>query len=195
MVFGSRSAATIAAIAMALVLGCGLLTAQAQDQSTPSPATAKQKAAPKAAASEAAGYYVDFRVIDGFLYGHTHIAYGRLNARGQPINVSYAGYEPDGGMIGLAIGHVAAVSGSIKTSKESVNFAIVDSYRRRLTEKQYKSLLAAVENAKKHPYLWNVVLHNCNDFMADMAHAVGLKAPPNMVFPYAYISAMRSLNQ
>jgi hypothetical protein len=133
-------------------------------------------------------------VIDGFIYGHTHIAYGRLDAHGKPIDAMYAGFEPDAGVLGAVVGHVAPVSGSIKTSKESVNFQIVDSYRKKLTAQEYRRLVAAVESAKKHTYVWNAVLHNCNDFMADMAHAVGLKAPPNMIIPYVYISAMRSMN-
>ena len=178
---------------MALVIGCGLFASQ--NESTAGPAPTKPTAVPKAAVSKAASYYVDFRVIDGVLYGHTHIAYGRLDARGQPISVSYAGFEPNGGLIAGAIGHIAPVSGSIRTSKESVNFQIIDSYRRKLTTQQYKSLVAAVETAKKHPSHWNVVFQNCNDFVAAMAHAVGLKAPPNLVLPYVYITALRNLNQ
>jgi hypothetical protein len=189
MISGHRSAAAAAVLAF-LVLGCGPLAAQSPAE--PAAPTARASV-PQAKVSEGF-YYVDFRVIDGFMYGHTHIAYGRLGARGQPIDVQYAGFEPDGGMIGAAIGHVAAVTGSIKTSKESVNFAIVDSYRKKLNAQQYRTLVAAVEKAKKTPYVWNAVLHNCNDFMADMARAVGLKSPPNMVLPYMYISAMRSLN-
>ena len=95
----------------------------------------------------------------------------------------------------MAAGHFAGVAGSIKTSKESVNFAIIDSYRRRLTAQQYKSLVAAVERAKKQPQVWNVVFHNCNDFVAEMARSLGLRAPSNLVHPYMYIAAMRSLNE
>src|SRR5262245_5445093 len=178
---------------------CGYGTVAAQESGEPAPQAAaveRPTAKPQNSAVKPSegGYYVDFRVIDGVMYGHTHIAYGRLDARGKPIDVRYAGFEPDGGVIAGAIGHVALVRGSIKTSKESVNFAIVDSYRRKLNAQQYRNLVAAVEKAKKTPYVWNAVLHNCNDFMADMAHAVGLRAPPNMVLPYMYISAMRSMN-
>ena len=95
----------------------------------------------------------------------------------------------------LAIGHIASVSGSIKTSKESVNFTIIDLYRRRLTAQQYKSLVAAVERAKKQPQVWNVVFHNCNEFVEEMARSLGLRAPSNLVHPYMYIAAMRSLNE
>ena len=59
------------------------------------------KPTPHAQGAAPASYYVDFRSIDGFVYGHTHIAYGRLNARGEPIDVRYAGFEPEGGGFGL----------------------------------------------------------------------------------------------
>jgi hypothetical protein len=205
MAFRLKVAALAAFVVMTLVAAAGYHSAWAQDADVHPSASTQERPKPAAHASNArasvpnargepAGYYVEFRAIDGFIYGHTVIAYGRLNARGQPIEEHYAGFEPDGGSIGAAFGHVMPVSGSIKTSRESVNFAIVDSYRRRLTPQQYRSLLGAVAAAKKHTYVWNAVLHNCNDFMADMAHAVGLKAPPNVVIPYAYIGVMRSLN-
>jgi hypothetical protein len=186
------------ALAAALVLGCGLTSVAAQDPDPAPRTTARAKAIPRAShTNSGAGgaYYVDFRVIDGFIYGHTHIAYGRLDAHGRPVGERYAGFEPKGGVVGAVFGHVAPVSGSIVTSRESVNFALVDSYRRRLNAQQYRSLLAALEAAKKKNYVWNAVLHNCNDFMADMAHAVGLKAPPNMVIPYLYVSTMRNMNE
>jgi hypothetical protein len=180
-----------------LVLACGLFSASAAD-STQAPAPARQEAGPKAGPSApraaSGGYYVDFRSIDGFLYGHAIIAYGRLNARGQPADTHYAGFEPEAGWAGLIAGHVGPVAGVVRTSKESANFAIVDSYRRTLSEQQYRKLLAAVETAKKKKY-WNALAYNCLDFMADMAHAVGMRAPGNLVHPYVYIGVLRSMNE
>ena len=58
----------------------------AEEQRMPAASSVKQedvsKPTPHAQGAATASYYVDFRSIDGFVYGHTHIAYGRLNARG-----------------------------------------------------------------------------------------------------------------
>lgn len=200
MGFGCRVVRGCVAMAglVALVLGCGLFAASAED-SAPAAAPAKPEAAPKAVPhaprAEGGGYYVEFRSIDGFLYGHAIVVYGRLNARGQAADVHYAGFEPEAGWAGLIVGHVGPVAGVIRTSKESANFAIVDSYRRTLSEAQYRKLIAAVETAKKKKVYWNALAYNCLDFLADMAHAVGLRAPGNLVHPYVYIGAMRSMNE
>jgi len=131
MAFRSKVAALAAFVVMALVAASGYHSAWAQDADVHPSASTQERPKPAAHASNArasvpnargepAGYYVEFRAIDGFIYGHTVIAYGRLNARGQPIEEHYAGFEPDGGSIGAAFGHVMPVSGSIKTSRESV---------------------------------------------------------------------------
>src|SRR5947207_3006825 len=138
MLFALRLAARAPAKAMALVIGCGLFVCQ--DERSAGAAPTKPTAVSKATVSKAYSYYVDFRAMDAVLYGHTYIAYGRLNARGRPISVRYAGFEPNGGLIAGVIGHIAPVSGSIMTSKESVNFETIDSYRRKLTPQQYRSL-------------------------------------------------------
>jgi len=196
MVRAICSAAALAAriLFVALVIGWGLVAASAQDNA-PTPAPSRE-ASPKASAPQSAGgYYVEFRSIDGFLYGHAIISYGRLSARGEPADVHYAGFEPEAGWAGLIVGHVGPVAGVVRTSKESANFAIVDSYRRRLSEQQYRKLVAAVEAAKKKQYTWNALAYNCLDFIADMARAVGLRAPGNLVHPYIYISVLRSMNE
>jgi hypothetical protein len=200
MLLRSRWTAAFAVFAatVGLVISCGSQNSAAENSEHGS-ARRTEKSAPKPEphrpTTPSTGYYVDFRTIDGFVYGHTHIAYGRLSVRGQPINVRYAGFEPQGGGFGLALGHFAGVAGSIVTSKESVNFPIIDSYRRRLTAQQYKALMAAVERAKKQTPQWNVVHHNCNAFVGEMASAVGLRVPSSLMHPYMYIAAMRSLNE
>lgn len=197
MRFGTRRAAAALFGAVVLLFNCELGDALGQGVSPPS--ASKHRIAPRGAqrapSSSVGRYYVEFRSIDGFLYGHTIIAYGRLNARGEPADIRYAGFEPEAGWAGLIVGHIGPVAGVIRTSKESANFAVIDSYRRRLNDQQYRNLVAAVESAKKKPYYWNALARNCNDFMADMAHAVGLRAPGNLVHPYVYIGTMRSMNE
>jgi hypothetical protein len=178
----------VRAAAAAFVMTCGLQNSVAGAQDQP-------PYVGQTATTARPDYYVDFRAIDGFAYGHTHIAYGRLNARGGAMDVRYAGFEPEGAGLGLAVGQFVGVAGSIKTSKESVNFAIIDSYRRKLTASQYRSLIAAVERTKRQPQVWNVVFHNCNDFVSEMARTVGLRTPSNLVHPYMYVAALRSLNE
>ena len=55
-----------------------------------------------------AQYFIDFRARRGAVLGHTFIAYGRLGAAGQPLDVEYAGNYPADEM-GLVVGMVIPV--------------------------------------------------------------------------------------
>src|SRR4051794_36445942 len=53
-------------------------------------------------------YYIEFRVAEAGLYGHSYVAYGRLNARGEAADVKYADLHPDG-YLALLVGHLLPV--------------------------------------------------------------------------------------
>src|SRR5215470_14465887 len=128
-------------------------------------------------AGPAAPYYVEFRAVEIGVYGHSYIAYGRLNANGQPSSVQYADFHPKGGNLGLVVGHVLPVGGAVVPERETLSLPIVARYRRPLTEAEYRKLLTAITEAASNPHLWNALANNCNTFVGEMARAVGLRAP------------------
>jgi hypothetical protein len=73
---------------------------------------------------------------------------------------------------------------------------IATSYRRKLNAVEYQKLLAAVRQAKanKQPY-WNALSNNCNHFVAELARAIGMRAPTDFQVSYAFIPSLRELNE
>jgi hypothetical protein len=147
------------------------------------------------AARGAVGYFVEFRAADIGVYGHSYIAYGRLNRSGHPTGVHYADFHPQGGFSGLALGHVLPVAGSFEPEQETLGLPLSAVYRRSLTAAQSAHLLAAIEAAKEAHHLWSAEFYNCIHFIVDMAHAVDLKAPPVMMLSAPTVKLIRAMNQ
>ena len=141
-------------------------------------------------------YYIEFRVARIGAYGHSYVAYGRLNASGQPAEFRYTDLHPTGNYALMAIGHLVPVPANTKWDPEVLTLPVASSYRRKLTATQYAKLLAAIQraNANKQPY-WNAVSNNCNHYVGELARAVGLRTPMNFQVSYAFIPALRDLNE
>lgn len=194
-----------ATLGVALLLGGGLVPlrgAQAQ-RAYQSHETAVEALGHGAAAPAAyvpgnaarASYFVEFRAAEIGVYGHSYIAYGRLNRSGQPTDVHYADFHPQGGFSGLAFGHVVPVAGSFEPEQETLTLPLSAVYRRNLSAAQYAHLLAAIAAAKEEHRVWSAEFYNCIHFIVDMAHAVDLKAPPVMLLSAPTVKLIRAMNE
>lgn len=141
-------------------------------------------------------YYIEFRVATIGTYGHSYVVYGRLNSQGQPADRKYTDLHPRGNYALMAIGHVLPVPANTKWDPEVLTLPVASSYRRKLTAAQYQKLLAAIRKseAEKERY-WNAVTNNCNHYVGELARAVGLKTPGNFQVSYAFIPALRDMNE
>jgi len=160
-------------------------------------ATAQTPAEPaKPAAASDGGYYIDFRVAQIGAYGHSYVAYGRLNGNGKPASAQYADLHPRGNYAVMALGHVLPVPANTVWDPDVLKLPVASSYRRRLSASDYQKLLAAIKraNANKNPY-WNAISNNCNHYVAELARAIGLKAPNDFQVSYAFIPALRAMNE
>src|SRR3954453_3498171 len=146
------------------------------------------------AQSTDAQYFLDFRSRAGYVFGHTYIAYGRLNARGQPVEVRYAGIYPLDDGRGLVFGSVIPVAASGRGLEHDRKATPASVYRRRITATQYARLSAAVHRvgATEHP--WHLMFYNSNNFAIEVAQWLGLRAPSAMLLPRAFIDELRDLN-
>jgi hypothetical protein len=151
------------------------------------PAADKQSGAP---------YYIEFRVATIGTYGHSYVVYGKLNSQGQPADRKYTDLHPRGNYALMAIGHVLPVPANTKWDPEVLTLPVASSYRRKLTAAQYRKLLAAIRKSEteKDRY-WNAVTNNCNHYVGELARAVGLKTPGNFQVSYAFIPALRDMNE
>jgi hypothetical protein len=149
--------------------------------------------APKAATAGA--YYIEFRVAQIGTYGHSYVAYGRLNAQGQPAEHRYADLHPIGNYALMALGHLVPVPATTKWDPDVEKLPVSSSWRHRLTAAEYSKLLAAVQRSRANANpTWNAVTNNCNHYVADLAKAIGLRTPSDFQVSYTFIPALRDLN-
>jgi hypothetical protein len=167
---------------------------QAQSQSQPHAAVGTAPAAAKPAANPY-GYYIEFRSGQIGTYGHSYVVYGRLNARGEPVEKNYADRYPVGGYLAMAVGHVIPVPANKEWDPGVLTLPIVSSFRRKLSEAEYRKLVAAVKRARASTQYWNAIANNCNHFIAELAYAIGMQVPAGLQVSYTFIPALRDMNQ
>lgn len=138
---------------------------------------------------------MDFRSRPGHLLGHTIIVYGRLNDRGRPVEVHYAGLYPTDGQTGLIVGSVLPVDATVRVVKEDISEATTAVYRRKLTPTQYRVLRKAIRREQARETHWHLLFFNCNDFAVRIAEALGLRTPPTLLLPRAFVTELRVMNR
>jgi hypothetical protein len=192
----------VSLIAAACAMGVSFLwapvaAAETQDSRvTPANVSVRGVEAKPTAAASPNGYYIEFRVAQIGTYGHSYVAYGRLNARGQPADYHYADLHPMGNYAVMMLGHVLPVRANTEWDPDVLKLPIASSYRRNLNAAEYRKLLAALQRAHANKQrTWNAVSNNCNHFVAELAKAVGLRAPNDFQLSYMFVPALRELNE
>jgi hypothetical protein len=151
----------------------------------------KQKLSGQPATNAGGNYYVEFRVAQIGVYGHSYAVYGNVGGR-----ENYVDLHPMGNYAVMALGHVLPVPANTQWDPDVLKLPVSSRYRKPLTAEQYKKLLAAVQSAKANaaPY-WNAVTNNCNHFIGQLAAAVGLQVPGSFQVSYSFVPALKALNQ
>lgn len=139
-------------------------------------------------------YFIDFRSRPGYLFGHTFIVYGRLDARGRPSEAHLAGIYPIDGQAGLIVGSVVPVRASVRAVQDDFREPPTNIYRRRLSAAQYARLLRVVAAARHSDHAWDLLFKNCNDFAIEVAKGMRLAAPSSWLPPYYFVGWLRLLN-
>jgi hypothetical protein len=139
-------------------------------------------------------YFVDFRSRPGYLFGHTYIAYGRIDAHGGLHDMQYAGVYPLDGQSGLIIGAVIPVPASVRAVKGDFQ-PPSNVYRRRLSATEFARLQQIVRDTRASGRQWNLLFNNCNDFAIDIADGLGMTAPPSWLPPDTFIDGLRFMNE
>lgn len=145
--------------------------------------------------AEGAAYFVEFRVAENGVYGHSYIAHGRLGRDGMPRTVQYADIHPIGGFASTVVGHFLPIRAVTEPEPQTLERRTASVYRRALTPSEYQRLTQAIAQARAAGRRWNVLIYNCNDFLADVARAIGLRTPRTLMRPYAFVPALRRMNE
>jgi len=191
----------------ALVFAAGLQVPAAGAQSTvgvaptapkPPAAAAMRQAGTHVAAPRGDQYYVEFRSRYAQSYGHAFVVFGRGPGPGKKISPSQiAGLHPaTDSPIPFWVGHVIPVKSETGASEGDTDEIYVSArYRVMLSKPDYERTLAFIRNLQKTSPMWQEMIYNCNDFVADIPRFVGLKTPSTKTFPKEFITQLRELNE
>jgi hypothetical protein len=139
-------------------------------------------------------YYVEFRAAVNGAYGHSYVAFGRLDPSSKPATTYYADLHPTGSLPELVIGHVVPISASTRPRSATRSQKIAARYLRPLTEPEYNQLTDAIAKMRATKRAWSLVAYNCNDFVAEVAGAIGMKTPNTLTLPHEFIQDLQALN-
>lgn len=140
-------------------------------------------------------YYIEFRVAVDGVYGHSYIAYGHLNALGQPANTTYADIHPTGSFPSMVLGHLIPMAAATTPEKETLGFKIASRFRRLLTAAEYDRLNSVIARIRAARHAWSVLAYNCNDFVAEVARGIGMQAPTALLPCYDFIPKLQAMNE
>jgi hypothetical protein len=140
-------------------------------------------------------YYVEFRAAVDGVYGHSYIAYGRLNSLGETGTAVYADIHPIGGFTRMVLGHFFALAASTTPEKDTLGHKIASRFRLPLTAQEYRRLRSIIARIRADRHTWSILAYNCNDFVADVARGMGMRTPTTLSLPYAFIPMLRARNE
>jgi len=140
-------------------------------------------------------YYVEFRVAVDGVYGHSYIAYGRLNALGRPATATYADIHPTGDFPSMVLGHFFLMEASTSPEKYTLGYKIASRFRRPLTAAEFNRLSSVIARIRAGRHTWSVLAYNCNDFVADVARGMGMQTPTTLSLPYEFIPTLQAMNE
>ena len=186
---------TIAFAAFALASSQLSMPASAQGSVPAASVSASKAAKPTRPNPKSAGdYFIEFRAAKIGGYGHSYVAYGRLDRRGNPESTSYADLHPMGNYAVMALGHFMPVPANTEWDPEVLTLPVSYKYRVKLSDSQYNNLLAALERHKANPRHWNAIAYNCNHFVGELAEAVGLRVPGRFNLSTGFIPELQEIN-
>jgi hypothetical protein len=138
-------------------------------------------------------FYAEFRTRPYFFITHTFITYGAQDSSGHPLEQKAVGFYPSrGGAFGPFL---VGFTGEVGQEDYFVNLPASAAYRRSLTTDQYRRLLAFIDKERANARTYNLLFYNCNDFVADAAEAIGLKAPLlRAIPPVLFILLLKEMN-
>jgi hypothetical protein len=164
------------------------------------PAPAKKKAykatSRKTAQKSSNRYFIEFRSRYALSYGHTFLAHGRLNARGEIAESEIAGLHPAGAGPELwTLGHLVPVPSETGPSDGDLEEQYISArYRIDLNETEYKDVVAFIRKLQASSPVWHAALYNCNKFVGVIAEHMGLRTPPSIQRPQDFITNLREMN-
>lgn len=171
-----------------LVVMVGLSTAACQTEDT----APKPHYVSNASNSASAPYYIEFRSRYALSYGHTYVAFGRVGSKPE-----VAGLHPKSNSeVPYVLGHFVPVPAETGWSDGDLEEAYRSaSWRVKLSESQYRAIVADIRKLQARSTMWHAALYNCNAFVAEIARSMGYKAPAIQLRPQQFVTRLREMNE
>ena len=150
-------------------------------------------------------YFISFRARNAESYGHSFVAFGELDSRG---NVPYdnagvlvsdmteiAGLHPAGGNAVYTMGHIAPVPSETGFSDGDTEIRYLQNEMTiALTPEEYQRILGRIRQLQGNSPLWHAVAYNCSSFTNKIADFMGMETVNHLLFPRNYIAALKDAN-
>jgi len=143
-------------------------------------------------------YYMEMRLrhTPPLPIGHVYIAYGRIDAAGEPVDEKLVMLSPIGGYAGAAVASAIPMPGLLTPHPDDCLIKPIAAYRVSLSASQYEQLLLEIGRQKQKKPTYSLFAYNCNMFMSDVAKSVGIMPPKNIYNPsLVYFYEMMDRNE
>ena len=138
-------------------------------------------------------YFVDFHARSRpSITGHIFIVYGRLNGDGRIAEAQVVGFSPDSDRNWAS--YVLPLPGLLGREGADLKERSIVVYRRYLSAAEFHRMNAKLRQLKATRPHWHFIFFNCNDFVTDIARAIGLYRPPSLLPPILYVTVLKALN-
>ena len=148
------------------------------------------------APAHARSYYIEFRgrsEIAGF--GHAFITLGDIDAAGRSQQTAVFGFVPQGDFDQFLSPTALPVQGSISVSLSDFTPHPDVRFRVPISRAQYDRIVGMIGEYRATWTVYELLLHNCNNFVAEVAGSLGLKLPPTTIeLPVDYVADLKSAN-
>jgi len=141
-------------------------------------------------------FYVEFRArneVGGF--GHSYATLGTIDASGQRHETVVVGFMPKSAddnfwsKFGLPVTGLVGATRSDLVRRPDARFRIA------LNRPAYFQLVSEIRSLRKSWTHYELVAHNCNNFVSEIANSVGLRTPLiTAQYPVSYVAELRALN-
>ena len=149
-----------------------------------------------AAPKDAQLFYLEFRArdeADGF--GHSYVTLGAIDASNHAHQTLVAGFVPRSAdddywsKFGLPVTGLIGVTRSDLFRQPDARFRIL------INKATYLRVIATIRKLEHTWTGYELILHNCNSFVGEVARSVGLQAPLiTAQYPVHYVAELRALN-
>jgi hypothetical protein len=148
------------------------------------------------ASEDATAYYLEFRARDevgGF--GHSYVTLGTIDATNRGHQTVIAGFMPRSAdddywsKFGLPVTGLVGVTRSDLLQRTDARFRIM------VNKATYFRVVSEIRRLHDTWTSYELVVHNCNSFVSEIASSVGLRTPMiTAQYPVHYVTELRALN-